>query len=128
MTPFGLKLRELRAARGVNQGDMAEALGVSNAYLSALERGRRGIPTFDLLQRIIAYLGVIWDEADELARLAQLSHPRPTLDTTTLSADATELANLLAQNMNVFRPEEIEELLRLTRRHVREARRATRSG
>lgn len=126
MTPFGAKLRALRAERGMTQRDMAATLGISNAYLSALEHGRRGVPTFDLLQRIISCLGVIWDEADELARLAQLSHPKPTIDTAGLSSDATELANLLATHIHVLPPEEVAELLRLVRRGVREAKRATR--
>ena len=128
MTPFGAKLRALRAARGITQRDMARGLGVSNAYLSALENGKRGVPTFDLLQRIIASLGVIWDEADELTRLAGLSHPKPTLDTSNLSAEATELANLLAQNIHVLQPDELEDLLRTVRRSVREAKRATRAA
>src|SRR5579871_3523848 len=41
MTPFGAKLRELRAARGILLRDMAAALEVSAPYLSALEHGRR---------------------------------------------------------------------------------------
>ena len=127
MTPFGAKLRALRADRNMTQRDMAAALGVSNGYLSALEHGRRGVPTFDLLQRIIALFGVIWDEADELTRLARLSHPKPAIDTSDLSPEATELANLLSQHLHVLRPEEVEELLRLVRRDVREAQRATRS-
>ena len=36
MTPFGIRLRELREERGVTQKDMAAALRVSPAYLSAL--------------------------------------------------------------------------------------------
>ena len=45
MTPFGRKLREMRRARGATLSEMAEALGVSAAYLSALEHGRRPKPT-----------------------------------------------------------------------------------
>ena len=48
MTPFGAKIRALRAERGVSQKDMAAALGVSAAYLSALEHGRRGVPGWAL--------------------------------------------------------------------------------
>ena len=44
MTPFGLKVRELRLKKGITQKALAAALGVSPAYLSALERGRRGRP------------------------------------------------------------------------------------
>ena len=85
MTPFGEKLRALRAERGVSQKEMAQALGVSAAYLSALEHGRRGAPTWTLIQKIIGYFNVIWDDAEELARLAEASHPRVKLDTSGLS-------------------------------------------
>ncbi len=96
MTPFGAKLRELRAHRGVTQKDMAAALGVSPAYLSALEHGRRGAPNWATVQKIIGYFNVIWDDAEELQRLAQGSHPRVVVDTAGLSPRATELANRLA--------------------------------
>jgi transcriptional regulator with XRE-family HTH domain len=96
MTPFGEKLRDLRAERGISQKDMAKAIGVSAAYLSALEHGKRGQPTWDKLQRIIQYFNIIWDEAEELQRLAMISDPRITIDTGGLSPAVTELANLLA--------------------------------
>jgi transcriptional regulator with XRE-family HTH domain len=99
VTPFGEKLRALRSERGVSQKAMAEEIGVSAAYLSALEHGRRGAPTWTLIQKIIGYFNVIWDDAEELARLAETSHPRVTLDTSGLTPTATELANLLAENI-----------------------------
>lgn len=99
MTPFGEKLRVLRNERGVSQKDMAKAIGVSAAYLSALEHGRRGAPSWTLIQKIIGYFNIIWDDAEELARLAETSHPRVKLDTSGLSPAATELANLLAGNI-----------------------------
>jgi transcriptional regulator with XRE-family HTH domain len=41
MTPFGARLRALRADRGLTLKDLAEGLQVSTAYLSALEHGKR---------------------------------------------------------------------------------------
>lgn len=96
MTPFGQRLRELRSERGVTQKQMADALGVSAAYLSALEHGHRGQPGWVILQRIIHYFNIIWDEAEELQALATLSDPRVVIDTAGLTPEATELANLLA--------------------------------
>ncbi len=96
MTPFGQKVRELRAARGVTLAGMAAALDVTPSYLSALEHGRRGRPGRERVHRICQYLNIVWDEADELQRLAALSHPRVTVDTAGLSPEATELANELA--------------------------------
>ena len=99
MTPLGARLRALREERGVGLKDMAKALHVSSAYLSALEHGRRGKPTWVLLQRIITYFNVIWDEAEELQRLAELSDPKVSIDTGGLSPEATELANRLARDI-----------------------------
>ena len=99
MTPLGAKLRALREERGVTLKQMAAALRVSSAYLSALEHGRRGKPTWMLLQRIIAYFNIIWDEAEELQRLAELSDPRVTIDTAGMEPEATELANRLARDI-----------------------------
>ncbi|HEY4191371.1 MAG TPA: helix-turn-helix transcriptional regulator [Mesorhizobium sp.] len=96
MTPLGERIRALRRERSVSQKEMAAAVGVSAAYLSALEHGRRGAPTWALTQKIIGYFNIIWDDAEELELLAQASHPRVTLDTSSLSPAATALANLLA--------------------------------
>ena len=108
MTPLGAKLRALREARGVSLKDMAKALNVSSAYLSALEHGRRGTPTWVLLQRIITYFNVIWDEAEELQRLAELSDPRVTIDTGGLAPEATELANRLARDIGSLSPDDLQ--------------------
>ena len=111
MTPLGEKMRALRAKRGVSQKDMAAALGVSAAYLSALEHGRRGAPNWALVQKIIGYFHVIWDEAEELQRLAKISDPRVVIDTSGLSPEATELANLLAGEIGRLEADQIAALL-----------------
>ncbi len=113
MTPFGVRLRQLRAERRMSLKTMAEALGVSAAYLSALEHGRRGRPTHAMVVAICAQLNIIWDDADELHRLARLSHPRVTVDTAGLAPAATELANLLAERIRKLPPERVERLLEL---------------
>jgi len=99
MTPFGARLRELRAQRGVTLKDLAAALQVSAAYLSALEHGRRGQPSAGLVHQVNEFFGLIWDDAEEVARLARQSHPKVTLDTGGLSPEATALANQLARDI-----------------------------
>lgn len=107
MTPFGKRIRQLRQARGISQKEMSAALGVSAAYLSALEHGRRSPPNWATVQKIIGYFNVIWDDADELQRLADLSHPRVIVDTAGLSENATALANLLAQNIATLKEDDL---------------------
>lgn len=89
----------MRKDRGVLLKDMAEEIGVSPTYLSALEHGRRGRPNWVFVQRVIAYFNVIWDDAEELMRLADLSHPRIVIQTAGLSPEATALANRLAKRI-----------------------------
>jgi transcriptional regulator with XRE-family HTH domain len=107
MTPLGARIRELREARGISLKQMAAALNVSSAYLSALEHGRRGLPTGFLLHRIIAFFNVIWDEAEELQRLAEISNPKVTIDTGGLVPEATELTNRLAADIGKLDAEDL---------------------
>ena len=110
MTPFGARIRALRRERGVSQKEMAAAIGVSAAYLSALVHGHRGRPPWPLLQKIIGYFNVIWDEAEELERLAGFSDPRIRIDTAGLTPQATELANMLAASMSRLDEEGVAKL------------------
>jgi transcriptional regulator with XRE-family HTH domain len=111
MTPFGARVRELRAERGLTLKQMAADLDLSPAYLSALEHGRRGRPPWGLVQRVCAYFNIIWDDAEALAGLARRSHPRVVVDTAGLSPRATELANLLAERIADLPEVELENLL-----------------
>ncbi len=111
MTPFGEKLRLLRDKRGETLQEMAAALGVSPAYLSALEHGRRGRPNRRFVHAVCQHLGIIWDEAEQMQRLADLSHPRVVVDTAGLSSNATLLANRLSERIADLSEEDIQDLL-----------------
>lgn len=107
MTPFGARLRALRTERGMTQKEFAARLQVSAAYVSALEHGRRGAPSPGLVHQVCDVFGLIWDQAEELAELARLSHPRVVVDTAGLTPEQTALANRLAQSIRRLSPETI---------------------
>lgn len=111
MTPFGEKVRQLRNQRGILLKKMATDLGVSSAYLSALEHGHRGRPGTGFLQQICGYFSLIWDEVEEIKSLARLSHPRVTIDTAGLSPQATELANVLSETIGELDTETLQWVL-----------------
>ncbi|MBB4286534.1 helix-turn-helix domain-containing protein [Roseospira goensis] len=113
MTPFGARLRALRAARGLTLNELAARLTVSPAYLSALEHGHRGRPQPGLVMQICGALDLIWDEAEHLKALAAVSAPRVTLDTGGLSPLATELANTLAARLRDLDDETLRAMLDL---------------
>ncbi len=111
MTPFGAHLRKLRAARNMTLKQLAAALEVSSAYVSALEHGRRGVPSVVLVHQICDAMGLLWEEADELERLARLSHPRIVVNTAGLSPERTALANRLARTIRTLPAETVRTLL-----------------
>jgi transcriptional regulator with XRE-family HTH domain len=120
MTPFGQRLRALRAERSLTLKQMAADLGVSPAYLSALEHGHRGRPNRRFVHRVCQALNIIWDDAEELQRLADLSHPRVTVDTSGLSPEATELANRLSEQIHDLDDTLLQRMLTELRRQAGE--------
>ncbi|MBT3658563.1 MAG: helix-turn-helix transcriptional regulator [Rhodospirillaceae bacterium] len=111
MTPFGMKVRDLRKQNAITLKKMAEDLGVSSAYFSALEHGHRSRPGSGLVQQICGYFDLMWDDAEELRRLAELSHPRIVVNTAGLTPKATELANTLATQIKNMDEDTIEWIL-----------------
>lgn len=110
MTPFGARVRALRAREGMTLAQLAGHLQISSAYLSALEHGKRGAPGTGLVHQICDVFGLIWGEAEELAQLAKLSHPRVVVDTAGLTPEQTALANRLAQTIGKLSPETVAAL------------------
>jgi transcriptional regulator with XRE-family HTH domain len=125
MTPFGERVRQLRRERGLLLKDMAAHLGVSSAYLSALERGERGKPTWTLIQGVLQYFNIIWDEADELARLADMSDPRAKIDTASCAPRATLVANRLAREIRGLSEGELDTILAILDHAQERTRRMT---
>ena len=111
MTPFGSKMRQWRRQKSLTQQQQAEFLGVSKAYISALETGARGQPSPVFVDQICVWLGLIWDDAEELKRLASLSHPKPSIDVRNQTAEAVYLANLLARNINRMSATQCQQLI-----------------
>ncbi|MCE2509515.1 MAG: helix-turn-helix domain-containing protein [Alphaproteobacteria bacterium] len=115
MTPFGAKMRELRAARELTLKRMAEDLQISAAYLSALEHGKRGRPRRMLVLQIATYFELGWEEQEELDALVRLSDPRVTVDTAGLPPKTTELANEFARRIRHLPEATIDRLLQILR-------------
>ena len=120
MTPFGMKMRSLRQKRGLTIKDQGIFLGVSSAYISALEHGKRGRPSPAFVDQICVWLELIWDEAELLKYLAQMSHPSPSLVTASLAPEATFLANLLAQNIDRLSADECRQLFEVVQGYLKQ--------
>jgi transcriptional regulator with XRE-family HTH domain len=57
----GLRIKELRAERGMSQESLAYAIGMARTYLAEVEAGKRNISVINL-ERIATGLGVTLGE------------------------------------------------------------------
>lgn len=69
VTELGRTLRKLRIDVGENLGDMADKLGMTSSYLSAIEKGKRPAPN-GLTGQIANLYGLDTEQRAELAAAA----------------------------------------------------------
>jgi len=75
LTLFGKLLRKLRIDRDTSQASMAAALGVSPAFLSAVELGKKSAPSH-WIGRITEWLDLDQGEKEELEKTWDLTETR----------------------------------------------------
>ena len=111
VTEFGKELRKLRIDRGDVLKKMADALGCTSSYLSAIECGKRGVPS-DLIPRIQALYGLDDEQVARLeaARDSTLSNVK--LDLEGASGEQRDVALMFARTFKSLSREEIEEMKR----------------
>ncbi|WP_134702716.1 helix-turn-helix domain-containing protein [Ammoniphilus sp. YIM 78166] len=64
---FGAYLRESRKQKKLSIRKVERLSGVSNAYISQIETGNRGIPSPEVLRKIAEPLGITYEELLEKA-------------------------------------------------------------
>lgn len=72
---FGQYLRSLRKTKRLTIDEVAAELGVSNAYISQIETGKRGIPSPELLKQFHMVLDVAYEHLMEKAGYVDLTTP-----------------------------------------------------
>ena len=111
MTPFGIKLKNIRLQRHKSLKDLSKAVKVSTAYVSMLENGKRGRPADGLIELICSYFNLSWEEADELKFLAKHSDINTKMNSEKLSLNATMLTNVLKNNIKWLTEEQLKNLI-----------------
>ncbi|MFB2539036.1 MULTISPECIES: helix-turn-helix domain-containing protein [unclassified Acinetobacter] len=110
VTEFGKMLRILRIEKNVMLKEMADAIGVSSPYLSAIETGNKPINA-NLLNKIISFLSLSDEKANSLitqaSKLEQDVIIRPSNDY------EAELAMMFARRLdnNTFDLEKLKKFL-----------------
>lgn len=78
-TEFGVYLKRIRKAKKMTIRQLELYSNVSNAYISQLERGDRGIPSPDILKKLSQPLGVDYNELMEKAGYIDVQSPAAQL-------------------------------------------------
>ena len=95
---FGEYLRQKRLEKNMKAKTFAELLEISPAYLSSLENGSRQPPSYELLEKMAAILGLSTDERYLLFDLAgENKHPPE------ISEDLTEYIYQNPQIIEILR-------------------------
>ncbi|AWY98846.1 helix-turn-helix domain-containing protein [Blautia argi] len=112
LTNFGKELRKLRIDHDELLKDMASNLGVTVAYLSAVENGKREVP-----DTWIDVLGEKYQlSSDELAILQSLAYEGKSslkIDLSKIESEERELALAFARSFKSLSDEEMKEIRKI---------------
>ena len=107
MSPFSKLLSELRRRHGLLQKDLAELVGIEQAYLSALETGIKGPPTPDFVARLQKALNLDANAIKALEEAVDNSQRKMSL-----SADAPEevfeVFNEFRRQLDTIHPSQLQ--------------------
>ncbi len=98
LTPFGKLVREYRAENNQFLKNMADSLGTSAAYISAMEMGKKSIPD-GFVDKVAAYLGVDNVGLQQLKEAAERSSKRLEVANKKLDWEQRNLVNAFARKL-----------------------------
>jgi Zn-dependent peptidase ImmA (M78 family) len=107
LTQFGTKCREFRIRYNITMGDQAKGLGLSAAYISAIERGKRPVPE-DFPDRVCEWMSLSEQDSRILREIA--SGERTVVKVFPKSGDRALLAEDFARDLNGLSPEAVRQL------------------
>jgi transcriptional regulator with XRE-family HTH domain len=100
LTPFGKALRRIRIDRDMLLKEMADKAKLTPAFLSAVEAGRKSIPS-DFVERIVRTNGLNEQDRDSLRQAADVSASSVSFNLSRMSSTFDRsLAVQLARNFD----------------------------
>ncbi|MCL1998859.1 MAG: helix-turn-helix domain-containing protein [Turicibacter sp.] len=112
LTEFGKRLRIMRINRGDILKDMADKLGMSSAYLSAIETGRRNVPE-DLVERVSEMYSLDVTEYRELKDLTDRAIKNINVNIGNADTARRNAALIFARNFNDMDKETAQKLVKI---------------
>lgn len=111
-TEFGKYLCGFRIDKGIKLKDMADALNITPAYLSAIETGKRE-PTHSLLSKILNVYDFEKDMADKLKTAFDRTRNVIAINTTELNKVQLDFAFLFARKITTLSEAQVDEIMRV---------------
>lgn len=112
LTQFGKELRHIRLDRDEKLKDMAEKLGVTVAYLSAVENGKRNIPG-NWIETIADVYSLDEKDVKKLERLAYDGRSAIVLNVDNATNVQRNLAYSFARKFKDLSDDDVQNLQRL---------------
>ena len=110
VTEIGKELRKIRIDNDENINDMAQKIGISIAYLSAIESGKRNIPD-NLVKKVVEAYNLD-NKKEEVLRKAEIeSSKRINIDLAHTATERKQLVFALARELNDIPDEVCKEFL-----------------
>lgn len=106
LSNYGKVLRKIRIDKGLTMAQMAKAIGITSAYLSTIERGKRNIPK-SLTQDIIGHYELSNEQVAELRKAEYLSMDSVEIDISAVSLHKKTLVLSLAKNLKNMTYEQV---------------------
>ena len=107
---FGKELRILRVEKDENINSMAKKLGISIAYLSAIESGNRPIPS-DLVEKIIEKYHLSKERRELLREKEAISSKKIDIDLELVTNEQRKLVFALSRKLKNLSDEECMNIL-----------------
>lgn len=120
LTPFGKFVRKLRIDQGHLLKDTADVLGVTSSYLSAVEKGKKAVPSEWIAKIALAYK-LTSEQKAELTELATESAPVINLEMPSGTDDQTRKAvAMFARRINSLDKEALARIMALMEKQEKE--------
>ena len=109
LSEYGKTLRKIRIDKGLTLAQMAKAVGITSAYLSTIERGKRNIPK-NLTQDIVNHCGLSNLDAFELRQAEYVSIKSVEIELVNVDLGKRMLVLWLADNLEDMTCEQVTKI------------------
>lgn len=106
LTEFGKEIRKLRIDLGITLFDMAQATGVSSAFLSAMENGKKPVPD-DYVETLATNYEFIKNAKSRFLKLADQTKKEVRINLAESNAASNELATIFARSFSELSDDQV---------------------